>query len=50
MLKTSIFIDDMSTTTYKIKNKKFHSFIDENNNGFFAFGASFNSNLKARKF
>ena len=50
MLKTSIFIDDMSTTTYKIQNKKFHSFIDENNNGFFAFGASFNSNLKAENF
>ena len=50
ILKTSIQIEDMSDASYLIKNKKIHSFIDKNNNGFFAFGNSFNTDLKTDKF
>ena len=50
ILKTSIQIEDMSEASYLIKNKKIYSFIDKNNNGFFAFGNSFNTDLKTDKF
>ena len=50
ILKTSIQIEDMSEISYLIKNKKIHSFIDKNNNGFFALGDSLGSDLKKDKF
>ena len=50
ILNTSIQIEDMSEISYLIKNKKIHSFIDKNNNGFFALGNFFKTDLKADKF
>ncbi|MDB3915139.1 AsmA-like C-terminal region-containing protein [Gammaproteobacteria bacterium] len=50
ILKTSIQIEDMSKISYLIKNKKIHSYIDKNNNGFFALGKSFETDLKTDKF
>ena len=50
ILKTSIKIDDMSETSYLIKNKKFYSYIDKNNNGFFELGNSFELDRAANKF
>lgn len=50
VLKTSIFIEDISQTSYLIKNQKFHSYIDKNNNGFFALGTFFDNDLKLNRF
>ena len=50
ILETSISIEDMSQASYLIKNKKFHSFVDKNNNGFFAFGDVFNSEIQLKEF
>ncbi len=43
-LETTIFISDMSKPTYYVENKKFKTFVD-NNNGYFALGSSFNSDI-----
>ena len=50
ILTTSIQIDDMSETSYLRKNKKFHSYIDKNNNGFFELGKSFELDHASNKF
>ena len=44
-LETTILISDMSKPTYHVENKKFKTFIDENNNGYFAFGSLFNDDI-----
>ncbi len=44
-LETTILISDMSKPTYYIENKKFKTFIDKNNNGYFAFGSLFNDDI-----
>jgi hypothetical protein len=49
-LKTEILISDLSQPTYKIENNKFSAFIDNNNNGYFALGSSFNEDIKKLNF
>ena len=44
-LETTILISDISKPTYYVENKKFKTFIDENNNGYFAFGSLFNDDI-----
>ena len=44
-LETTILISDMTKPTYYVENKKFKTFIDEDNNGYFAFGSLFNDDL-----
>ena len=50
MLKTKIFISDLSLPTYKIENKKFNVFVDNNNNGYFSLGSTFNEDIKKLNF
>ncbi len=49
-LKTEILISDLSQPTYKIENNKFSAFIDNNNNGYFALGSSFDEDIKKLNF
>ena len=49
-LKTKIFISDISLPTYSIENNKFKAFIDNENNGYFSLGSSFDDELKQLNF
>ena len=49
-LKTKILISDLSVPTYKIENKKFNVFVDNNNNGYFSLGSIFDEDIKKLNF
>ena len=49
-LKTKILISDLSQPTYEIKNDKFSAFINNNNNGYFSLGSSFDEDIKKLNF
>ena len=44
--ETSIFIEDMSSPIYLVKNKHINASIDSSGRGYFAFGSSFLENIK----
>ena len=49
-LKTKILISDLSQPTYEIENNKFSAYINNNNNGYFALGSSFDEDIKKLNF
>ena len=49
-LDTSIFIENITSPTYLIKNQRFYAFVGENNNGFFSLGSSFDEKIKVEDF
>ena len=46
VIETSIFIEDMSSPIYLVKNKHINASIDSSGRGYFVFGSSFLENIK----
>ena len=50
ILKTKIYIHDVSLPTYYIENNKFKVFFDNKNNGYFSLGTFFDNEIKQLNF
>ena len=49
-LDTSIYIENITQPTYLIENKRFYTFIGNDNNGFFSLGTGFDDEIKEKDF
>ena len=49
-METSIYIENMSKPTYKIKNKYINAYIKSSGDGYFAFGKNYQKKIKTSKY